>query len=219
MGKKRKGLKPNTDKQSNQVNQVGLNQNKSVHKLKERVLPQCEVARILGVYDNVKLYLLDSWGEPMERNPYHVADNKLYDSLSQIDDDTLGKLIRNDVSIDVVKKDGLEEGEHYFYINPDRKILHKENIFDVTDLMNIMLGNYFIAKESVNEKDVKRVLSVFSLIKESKRNLFPYEVKESDYVVAKILEVTVQEKNKRSIIDEDDEVCHGFLKKNFENEI
>lgn len=219
MGKKRKNCKPNVNKQNNQAEQVELSKSNSINKPKERVLPQCEVARILGVYDNVKLYLLDSWGEPMERNPYYVADNKLYDSLSQIDDDTLGKLIRNDVSIDVVKKDGLEYGEHYFYINPDRKILHKENLFDVTDLMNIMLGNYFITKESVNEKDVKRVLSVFSLIKESKRNLFPYEVKEPDYVVAKILEVTVQEKNKRSIIDEDDESCHGFLKKNFEKEI
>lgn len=219
MGKKRKNCKPNVNKQNNQAEQVEMNKSNSINKPKERVLPQCEVARILGVYDNVKLYLLDSWGEPMERNPYYVADNKLYDSLSQIDDDTLGKLIRNDVSIDVVKKDGLEEGEHYFYINPDRKILHKENLFDVTDLMNIMLGNYFITKESVNEKDVKRVLSVFSLIKENKRNLFPYEVKEPDYVVAKVLEVTIQEKNKRSIIDEDDEACHGFLKKNFENEI
>ena len=231
MGKKQKGRNPNNRKEKDDAFAIFKASSKqksqpfervdenNVVEEKKRIHPnrkQSEVARLLGVYDGVHLYLENSWGEPLEGNPYYVMDNNLYNSLSQIDDDVLGKLIRKNVYITSSRKDGLEDGEDYFYLTPERKILHKENSFDVTDLMNLMIGNYFISKESVNEKEVKRVLSVFSLIKESQRNLFPYEVKEPDFIVSSILGITTQEKNKRSIIGEDDDLGHGFLKQNFE---
>lgn len=208
MGKKKKGWKPNINETKNTSNENGVR--------KER-LKQCEISHIVGVYDGIKLYLENSWGEPLEKNPFYIANNRLYDKYSQVDDETLGRLIRKDVVITATKQDGLAEGEEYFFINPNRKILRKENTFDVTDLMNLMIGNHFFSKESVNEKEVRRIMSIFSLIKGSKRNLFPYEVKEPDFVVSEIISLISQEKNKKRIVD-NDEKEFGFLQKNFEQE-
>ena len=165
--------------------------------------------KLLNIREEESLWLADNEKNEIEGNPYYFEKGILFDTNDKIADDILGRLIRNDVVIIKKNLTHIKIGTKYSFVNENLEVKTRRYKQQMIDIFNIFIGNIFL--DNVPDKEKIRIASIYKMILDENKNIFPYEIKDGHNLFMNMLGETKKEQKKKNILS--DKNYDGLLRK------
>lgn len=168
-----------------------------------------KLMELLNISDSNSIWIKNKSNKYIANNPYRLENNTLYNSKDELCDDILARLIRGEFYVYSPCFTYIKKYEKYYFLNEKMEIKSRKNKENLTDLMNIFIGNIFKSKEEITEEEKIRLESVVKMF-EKKRILFTLKVN-GDETFNQLKDVIDGQYSKHDICEESEH--RGILKR------